>query len=108
MNTAPNTNSADSNRDSVASREEAFIKQLKAGIQSNEDCEKALDLIRKRIASGELSDNMLLRVTLSLAKSTACFTMDGRPQVTRKGQASRSGRQSRGPPTRRVGERADR
>src|SRR5690242_20581920 len=97
----PNTSSADANRESVASPEEALINRLKAGIESNEIWGRALDLLRKRMESGELSDNMLLRVTLSLAKSTACFTMDGRPQVTRQGRVSRSGRQSRRPPTRR-------
>jgi hypothetical protein len=108
MTTAPKSDPADSNRDSAASSQEARIKQLEAGIQSHEICEKALDLIHKRLASGELSDNMLLRATLSLAKSAAWFSMDGRTQVTRKGPAPRTGRQSRWPRTRRVGERADR
>jgi hypothetical protein len=51
--------------------DEALIKQLEAAIYSNEIWEKALDVLRKRIASGEVSDNMLLRIVISLSKSTA-------------------------------------
>jgi hypothetical protein len=51
-------------------RDEALIKQLEAAIYSNEIWEKALDVLCKRIASGEVSDNMLLRVLVSLSKIT--------------------------------------
>jgi hypothetical protein len=102
MSTEPNTNSADGNRENMASREEALIKQLKAVIDSQGICGKAFDLLHKRIASGELTDNMLLRIVLSLAKSTAYFTMDGRPQAKRRGLASRSGYQSSRVPTHRT------
>src|SRR5262245_26890970 len=51
--------------------DEALIKQLESAIYTNEIWEKALDVLCKRIASGEVSDNMLLRVLVSLSKSTA-------------------------------------
>jgi len=64
MTAGPNTNSTECNREKIvtALRDEALIKQLEAAIYSNEILEKALDVVRKRIASGEVSDNMLLRV----------------------------------------------
>jgi hypothetical protein len=40
--------------------DEAQIKQLEAAIHSTEIWQKALDVLCKRIASGEVSDNMLL------------------------------------------------
>src|SRR5690349_9950829 len=37
---------------------------------------KALDVLDKRIASGEISDNMLLRIFVSVGKSTATALRD--------------------------------
>jgi hypothetical protein len=51
--------------------DETLIKQLETGISSIEIWQKAVDVLRKRIASGEVSDNMLLRVMVSLSKSSA-------------------------------------
>ena len=76
MTAGPNTNSTECNREKLvnASSDEALIKQLEAAIYSNEIWEKALDVVCKRIASGEVSDNMLLHVALSLSKSTAVLS----------------------------------
>jgi hypothetical protein len=72
---APNPNSAKRNRKThvTALSDEALIKQLEAAINSTEILEKALDVLQKRIASRELSDNMLLRIVASLSKSAAWF-----------------------------------
>ena len=71
MTTGPNTKSAEGNGEKLvnALRDEAQIKQLEAAIHSQEILEKALDVLRKRIASREVSDNMLLRIVVSLSKS---------------------------------------
>src|SRR5262245_29303433 len=73
MTPGPSTNSTECNREKLvnALRDEALIKQLEAAIYSNEIWEKALDVVCKRIASGEVSENMLLHVVVSLSKSTA-------------------------------------
>jgi hypothetical protein len=75
MSSGPNSNSAKRNRKThvTALSDEALIKQLEAAIDSQEILEKALDVIHKRLDSGEVSDNMLLRILVSLAKSTACL-----------------------------------
>jgi hypothetical protein len=54
--------------------DEALIKQLEAAIYSTDIWQKAIDVVRKRIASREVSDNMLLRVAVSLSKSTAVLS----------------------------------
>jgi hypothetical protein len=71
MTTGPNTESTEGNREKLvnALRDEAQIKQLEAAIHSQEILEKALDVLRKRIASREVSDYMLLRIVVSLSKS---------------------------------------
>ena len=76
MTAGPNTNSTECNREKLVNAlpDEALIKQLEAAIYSNEIWEKALDVVRKRIASREVSDNMLLRVVVSLSKSTAVLS----------------------------------
>jgi hypothetical protein len=51
--------------------DEALIKQLEAAIHSTDIWQKALDVLCKRIASGEVSDNMLLHIVVSLSKSGA-------------------------------------
>jgi hypothetical protein len=73
MSNRPNANSAKRNRKThvPALSDEDLIKQLKAAIDSEEICEKALDVIHQRIASGEVSDNNLLRILVSLSKSAA-------------------------------------
>ena len=51
--------------------DDTLIKQLEAGIYSTGIWQKAVDVLRKRIASGEVSDNMLLHIVVSLSKSSA-------------------------------------
>jgi hypothetical protein len=70
MSAGPSTTSTKCNGERIvnALRDEALIKQLEAAIYSNEILEKALGVVRKRIASGEVSDNMLLRVLVFLSK----------------------------------------
>jgi hypothetical protein len=51
--------------------DEAQIKQLEAAIHSTDIWQKALDVLCKRIASGEVSDKMLLHIVVSLSKSAA-------------------------------------
>jgi hypothetical protein len=62
---------------------EASIKELGAAIYSTNIGQKALDVLRKRIASGEVSENMLLHVVGSLAKSTAILKAP--PNLIRRG-----------------------
>jgi hypothetical protein len=67
----PNTVRTDDREKLVnAMRDEALIKQLKDATYSERIREKALDVLNKRIASGEISDHMLLRIIVSLSKST--------------------------------------
>jgi hypothetical protein len=75
MTAGPNTNSARGNRKKLVTplSDEALIKQLEPAIYSQEICKKAIDVIHKRLASGEVSDNMLLRIVVSLSKSSACL-----------------------------------
>jgi hypothetical protein len=76
MTAGPNTNSTECNREKLVNAlpDEALIKQLEAAIYSSEIWEKALDVVCKRIASREVSDNMLLHVVVSLSKSTAVLS----------------------------------
>ena len=67
MTIGPTTSSGECEHDEI------LIKQLEAAIHSQEILIKALDVICKRIASGEVSDNMLLRIMLTLAKSRGFF-----------------------------------
>jgi len=66
---------AEGNREYLvdALRDEALIKQAEAAIYSAEIWQKALDVLCKRIASGDVSDKLLLRIVVSLTKSIACF-----------------------------------
>ena len=81
MTAGPNTNSTECNREKLvnALRGEALIKQLEAAIYSNEIWEKALDVVCKRIASGEVGDNILLHVVSSLSKSIAALKCTAEP-----------------------------
>jgi hypothetical protein len=76
MTAGPSTNSTECDREKLvdALGDEALIKQVEAAIYSNEIWQKALDVVRKRLASGELSDNMLLHVVASLSKSSAVLS----------------------------------
>ena len=51
--------------------DETAIKQIEAGVYSTKIWQKAVDVLRNRIASGEVSDNMLMRIVVSLSKSSA-------------------------------------
>ena len=77
MTTGPNTNTKSAERDREklvnALRDEVLIKQLEAAIDSQEIYKKALDLIDKRLVSGEVSDHMLLRILVSLSKAGDCL-----------------------------------
>jgi hypothetical protein len=82
MTAGPNINSTGCKEKLVnALRDEA--KQLEAAIYSNEIWEKSLEVVCKRIASGEVSDNMLLHVVLSLSKSIAVFKLHRRTGTDR-------------------------
>jgi hypothetical protein len=76
MTTGPNTNSAECSQEKLADalRDETLVKQLKAAIHTQEIWQKALDVLHKRMASREISDSMLLRIVVSLSKSTARLT----------------------------------
>ena len=69
-----NTNSTECNREKLVNALPDEALQLEAAIYSNEVWEKALDVVRKRIASREVSDNMLLHLVVSLSKSTAVLS----------------------------------
>jgi hypothetical protein len=49
--------------------DEILIKRFKAAAYEDEIRMQALDVLRKRIASGEVSTSMLLRIAIALAKS---------------------------------------
>ena len=49
------------------------IKKFQIANRSMEICDRAVDLISKRMESGELRDHMVLRIIATLAKSTAPF-----------------------------------
>jgi hypothetical protein len=55
----------------AALRVEALIKQFEAATYADRIRQKTLDVLHKRITSREISDNMLLRIVVSLSKSTA-------------------------------------
>ena len=83
----PNTVRTDDREKLVnAMRDAALIKQLKDAMYSERIREKALDVLDKRIASGEMSIDMLLRIFVSLGKSTddwfrqTCFEVDRPPR----------------------------
>jgi hypothetical protein len=82
----PNTVRTDDREKLVnAMRDEVLIKQLKDATYSERIRKKALDVLNKRIASGELSDHMLLRIIVSLSKSTEdwfrhCLEVDRPPR----------------------------
>jgi hypothetical protein len=73
MTAEPSINSAEFCREEACRSlcDETVIKQIEAAIYSTDIWQKALDVLRKRIASGEVSDNMLLHVVVSLSKSIA-------------------------------------
>jgi hypothetical protein len=73
MIAGPSTNSTECNREEACQAlcDEALIKQLEAAIYSTDIWQKALDVLCKRIASREVSENMLLHIVVSLSKSTA-------------------------------------
>jgi hypothetical protein len=73
MTAGPSSKSTECNREEArqALCAEALIKQLEVAIYSTEILQKAVDVLCKRIASGQISDNMLLRVVVCLSKSSA-------------------------------------
>ena len=73
MTASPSNNSTECNREEACQPlcDETLIKQLEAAIHSTDIWQKALDVLCKRIASGEVSDNMLLHIVVSLSKSGA-------------------------------------
>ena len=72
MTTEPNTNPADETLEQLlnAVRDEPLLKQLLAGSATRKLLDQAVALIRKQLDSRELSDNMLLRIVVSLTRST--------------------------------------
>ena len=75
MTTGSNNKPAEGNRENTveAARDKALIKQLETAIYAIEAWQKALDVLCKRIASREVSGEMLLRIVASLSKSTSLF-----------------------------------
>jgi hypothetical protein len=59
------------------------IKKIQIANYSIEIWQKAVDLISKRMESGEMSDSMLLRVIVCLAKSTSPVELPRRPRRRR-------------------------
>jgi hypothetical protein len=53
-----------------ALRDEAQIKRFEAGIEAEEIKNLAVNVLRKAVASQDISNNMLLRIIASLSKST--------------------------------------
>ena len=53
-----------------ALRDEAQIKRFEAGIEAEEIKDLAANVLRKAITSKNISSNMLLRIVVSLSKST--------------------------------------
>jgi hypothetical protein len=90
MSTGPNTNSADCNREKLVSllRDEALVKQLEAANHLNEIGQKAVDVILKRMAGHEVSAHMLLRIVVSLSKSTAFVKFDLGPRRRRSSSSA--------------------
>ena len=66
-------------RESCPLRDEFVIKHLEAAIHSQEKLQEAVAVLRKRMASGELSDNMLLRIVDTISQSTV-GTVGRRPR----------------------------
>ena len=100
MITEPNAAPADDTREKLlnAVRDEPLLKQLLAGTAAGKLLDQAVALICKRMDSRELSNDMLLRIIRSLARSTdyAVYAAMTWPRhLKRPGQASRSGGQRR-------------
>jgi len=53
-----------------ALRDEAQIKRFEAGIEAEEIKDLAINVLRKAVASQDISNNMLLRIIACLSKST--------------------------------------
>jgi hypothetical protein len=70
-------------------RDEALIKQYEAATESEIIRKKAVDLLGRRIASGDLSTSMLLRIVMTLAKSTEALAVAALSAST--GMASATG-----------------
>jgi hypothetical protein len=75
-----------------ALRDEAQIKRFEAGIEALEVRDLAVNVLRKAVASQDISVNMLLRITGSLSKSSEsvlkdCLGVTGR-QRRRRGAAA--------------------
>jgi hypothetical protein len=73
MTSVPNGKPTEGNQENPidASRDEALIKKVEVAIYSAEIWRKAVDVLCKRIASREVSDEMLLRIVISLSKSNS-------------------------------------
>jgi hypothetical protein len=76
-----------------ALRDEAQIKRFEAGIEALEVKDLAVNVLRKAVASQDISVNMLLRITGSLSKSSEsvlkdCLGVTGR-QRRRRSAAGR-------------------
>jgi hypothetical protein len=85
MTIRPPTNSAQSYRQKLADAfpDDPEIKQYLAANYSTEILEKAFEVLSKRIESREISNNMLVRIVLSLSKSTASLELERPPKRRR-------------------------
>jgi hypothetical protein len=100
MTTEPNTAPADDTLEKLlnAVRDEPLLKQLLAGSAARKLLDQAGALIRKKLDSRELSDDMLLRIFVSLARSTDYVlyaAMTWPRHLKPPGRAPRSGRPRR-------------
>jgi hypothetical protein len=67
------------------------IKKLQIQIDSAVIWRKALDLISKRLESGEMSDTMLLRTVACLGQSTLADDLPRRPRRRRRSKYDSNG-----------------
>ena len=72
------------------------IKKLQIRIDSTVIWRKALELISKRMESGEMTDSMLLRTIACLGQSTFADDLPRRPRRRTSRRARKDNRQARG------------
>ena len=78
-----------------ALRDEAQIKRFEAGIEAEEIKELAVNVLRKAIASRDVSNNMLLRIIVSLSKSTEGVLKELEQQAGKQRRRKRAGARHR-------------
>jgi undecaprenyl pyrophosphate synthase len=74
-----------------ALRDEAQIKRFEAGIEAEEIKELAVNVLRKAVASRDVRNNMLLRIIVSLSKSTEGVLKELEQQAGKQRRRKRAG-----------------